>query len=44
MLPFAVPEENPKTVAALWVDQTKTNTVDSWTFLTGPANPSTHRA
>ena len=41
MLPFAVPDLNPKTVAALWVDQTKTNAVDSWTFLTGPANPST---
>ncbi len=36
MLPFAVPELNPRTVAALWVDRTETNTVDSWTFLAGP--------
>jgi len=38
-LPWAVPENNPKTIAALFVDQTKTNTVRSWAFLTPPPTP-----
>lgn len=38
-LPWAVPENNPETVAALWVNRTSTNTVDSWTILTGPPTP-----
>jgi len=39
-LPWAVPEVNPRTVAALFVDQTETDTVDSWAFLGGPADPN----
>lgn len=38
-LPWAVPENNPKTVAALWVDETASDTVASWTLLTGPPTP-----
>ena len=40
-LPWAVPEVDPRTVAALFVDQTQTNSVKSWTFLVGPPTPST---
>ena len=34
-----MPEVNPRTVAALFVNQTETNTVDSLTLLSGPADP-----
>ncbi len=40
-LPFAVPENDPKSVAALFVDESETNKVDSWSFLTKPVSPST---
>ncbi len=40
-LPFAVPENDPKSVFALFVDETKTNTVDSVAPLTKPVSPST---
>jgi Flp pilus assembly protein TadG len=39
-LPWAVPEVNPRTVAALFVDESETNTVESWSFLVGPADPN----
>ena len=39
-LPLAVPENNPRSVVALFVDESKTNTVDSWSFLTAPASAS----
>ncbi|MDQ3379921.1 MAG: Tad domain-containing protein [Actinomycetota bacterium] len=39
-LPWAVPEVAPRTVAALFVDETATNTVKSWSFLIGPADPN----
>ena len=39
-LPWAVPEVNPRTVAALFVDQTESDQVDSVTLLDGPADPS----
>jgi Putative Flp pilus-assembly TadE/G-like len=38
-LPWAVPEVDPRTVAALFVDETDTNAVDRWAELDGPDDP-----
>jgi len=39
-LPWAVPEVNPRSVAAIFVDETASNTVKSWSFLVGPSDPN----
>lgn len=39
-LPLAVPENNPRSVAALFLNEASANTVDSWTFLTAPTSAS----